>query len=104
LGRIYPVLLYGVVVGLLNSECPQQNCAYESKDGAYRQHIELQGKVHGSASLVDPWRLAWNGLVPKAPVTTPAFMTGGIAYRTCAIRNRLIARPKRNKRAEILTV
>jgi len=46
-------LLFGVVVGLLNSECPQQDRAYESKYGADSQHIELQGKVHGSASLVD---------------------------------------------------
>jgi hypothetical protein len=46
-------LLFGVVVGLLNSECPQQDRAYESKYGAHSQHIELQGKVHGSASLVD---------------------------------------------------
>ena len=45
---------YGVViVGLLNSECPQQNCADENEYGAYRQYIQLQGKVHGSASLVD---------------------------------------------------
>jgi hypothetical protein len=46
-------LLFGVVVGLLNSECPQQDRANESKYGAHSQHIELQGKVHGSASLVD---------------------------------------------------
>lgn len=41
-----PLLLFGVV-GLLNSECPQQDRAYESKHGAHSQHIELQGKVHG---------------------------------------------------------
>jgi hypothetical protein len=48
-----PLFLFGVVVGLLNSECPQQDRANESKHGAHSQHIELQGKVHGSASLVD---------------------------------------------------
>jgi len=46
-------LLFGVVVGLLNSECPQQDRAYKRKYGAHSQHIELQGKVHGIASLVD---------------------------------------------------
>jgi hypothetical protein len=35
----------------LNSECSQQNHANENKHGAYRQHIELQGKVIG---LDDP--------------------------------------------------
>ena len=64
-----PLLLLGVVVGLLNSECPQQYGAYESKYGAHSQHIELQGKVHGSASLVDALRLARNDPAPKAPVT-----------------------------------
>jgi hypothetical protein len=29
----------------LNSECSQQNRANENKHGAYRQHIERQGKV-----------------------------------------------------------
>jgi len=48
-----PLFLLGVVVGLLNSECPQQDRAYERKYGAHSQHIELQGKVHGIASLVD---------------------------------------------------
>jgi hypothetical protein len=33
--------------GLLNSECSQQNRADKNKHGAYRQHIELQGKVIG---------------------------------------------------------
>ncbi len=64
-----PLLLFGVVVGLLNSECPQQDCAYESEYGAHSQHIELQGKVHGSAYLVDALRLARNDPAPKAPVT-----------------------------------
>jgi hypothetical protein len=41
------VIGLAVVVGLLNSECPQQNGADEGKHCAYRQHIELQGKVHG---------------------------------------------------------
>jgi hypothetical protein len=31
----------------LNSECPQQNRANENEHGAYRKHIQLQGKVHG---------------------------------------------------------
>ena len=53
---------FGVVVGLLNSEYPQQNRANENKHGAYRQHIELQGKVHG-VSLVNGKKLAHN---PKA--------------------------------------
>jgi len=44
---------FGVVVGLLNSECPQQNSADESEHGAHGEHIQSQGKVHGSASLVD---------------------------------------------------
>ena len=43
---------YGVVVGLLNSKCPQQDRANESEHGAHSEHIQLQGKVHGSASLV----------------------------------------------------
>lgn len=44
---------FGVVVGLLNSERAQQNCADEYKYGTYSQCIQPQGKVHGSASLVD---------------------------------------------------
>ena len=44
---------FGFVVSLLNSECPQQDRADESKHGAYGEHIQSQGKVHGSASLVD---------------------------------------------------
>jgi hypothetical protein len=32
----------------LNSECSQQNHANKNKHGAYRQQIELQGKVIGS--------------------------------------------------------
>ena len=43
---------FGVVVGLLNSECPQQDRADESEHGAHGEHIQSQGKVHGSASLV----------------------------------------------------
>jgi len=43
---------YGVVVGLLNLKCPQQDSADESEHGAHSEHIQLQGKVHGSASLV----------------------------------------------------
>jgi hypothetical protein len=43
----------GVVVGLLNSECPQQHGADENEYGAYRQYIQPQGKVHGRASLVE---------------------------------------------------
>jgi hypothetical protein len=37
----------GVVVGRLNSECPQQNRANESERGAHCQHIQPQGRVHG---------------------------------------------------------
>jgi hypothetical protein len=44
---------YGVVVGLLNSECSQQNSANKNKRGAQSQHIQFQGKVHGRASLVE---------------------------------------------------
>ena len=44
---------FGVVVGRLNSECPQQDRADENEHGAYSEHIQSQGKVHGSASLVD---------------------------------------------------
>jgi hypothetical protein len=44
---------FGVVASLLNSECPQQDRADESEHGAYGEHIQSQGKVHGSASLVD---------------------------------------------------
>jgi hypothetical protein len=36
-----------VVVGPLNSECAQQNRANETEHGAYRQHIEISGKVIG---------------------------------------------------------
>ena len=43
---------FGVVVGLLNLECPQQDRADESEHGAHSEHIQSQGKVHGSASLV----------------------------------------------------
>ena len=43
--RTYSALLICVVVGLLNSECSQQSRANENKHGAYRQHIERQGKV-----------------------------------------------------------
>jgi len=38
------------------------------------------------------------------PVTGLSFLAGGIAYRTCTIVNRLIARPKRNNTSKILTV
>jgi len=48
LGRFYTGnYWFGVVVDFLNSECPQQNRANESKNSAYRQYIQLQGKVHG---------------------------------------------------------
>ena len=48
LGRFYTGnFSFGVVVGLLNSKCPEQDCADESKHGAHRQYIQLQGKVHG---------------------------------------------------------
>jgi hypothetical protein len=43
----------GVVVCLLNLECPQQNRANENEHGAHGEHIPSQGKVHGSASLVE---------------------------------------------------
>jgi hypothetical protein len=39
-------LLVGVV-GRLNSKCPQQNRANENEHGAYGEHIQSQGKVHG---------------------------------------------------------
>jgi hypothetical protein len=97
-------LLFGVVVGLLNSECSQQDRAYERKYGADGQHIELQGKVHGSASLVEAGRLAWNERVPKVPAIGPALFAGGIAYRTCAMDNRLIMRPKKSEGPKILAV
>jgi hypothetical protein len=47
------VFWFGVVASLLNSECPQQDRADESEHGAYGEHVQSQGKVHGSASLVD---------------------------------------------------
>jgi len=97
-------LLFGVVVGLLNSECPQQNRAYESKYGADSQHIELQGKVHGSASLVDARRLARNQRRPKVPAIGPVLFAGEIAYRICAMDNRLIVRLKKSEEPKILTV
>jgi hypothetical protein len=97
-------LLLGVVVGLLNSECPQQDRAYESKYGADSQHIELQGKVHGSASLVDAGRLAWNERAPKVHTIGPVFFAGRTAYRTCAMNNRLIVRLKKSKGPKIPTV
>jgi hypothetical protein len=40
------------VVGHPNSKCTEQNGANEKKSGAYREHIELQGKVHLSASYL----------------------------------------------------
>jgi hypothetical protein len=97
-------LLFGVVVGLLNSECSQQDRAYESKYGADGQHIELQGKVHGSASLVDAGRLAWNGRAPKVRAVGPVLIVGRTAYRTCAMNNRLIVRLKKSEGPKILTV
>ena len=99
-----PLLLLGVVVGLLNSECPQQYRAYESKYGANGQHIELQGKVHGSASLVDAARLARNERAPKVHAVGPALFAGKIAYRTCAMDNRLIVRLKKSEGSKILMV
>jgi hypothetical protein len=97
-------LLFGVVVGLRNSECPQQDRAYESKYGADSQHIELQGKVHGSASLVEAGRLARNERAPKVHAIGPALFAGEIAYRTCAMDNRLIARLKKSEGPKIPTV
>jgi hypothetical protein len=44
---------FGFVAGRLNSECPQQDRANESEHGAYSEHIPLQGKLHGSASLLE---------------------------------------------------
>jgi hypothetical protein len=38
---------FGVVVGLLNSECSQQDRANENEHGAHGEHIQSQGKVHG---------------------------------------------------------
>jgi len=38
------------------------------------------------------------------PVTSSAFLTGGIAYRTCAIDNRLIERLKKSEGPKILIV
>ncbi|HET8973443.1 MAG TPA: hypothetical protein VFN63_09165 [Pseudolabrys sp.] len=99
-----PLLVFGVVVGLLNSECSQQDRAYESKYGADGQHIELQGKVHGSASLVDARRLAWNERAPKVHAIGPVLFAGKIAYRTCAMNNRLIVRLKKSEGPKILTV
>ena len=71
-----PLLLVGVVVGLLNSECPQQDRAYESKYGAYSQHIELQGKVHVSASLVDPANANTKSSGPETGPTKAGFFGG----------------------------
>jgi hypothetical protein len=53
---------FGVVASLLNSECPQQDRADESKYGEYSEHIPLQGKLHGSASL-----LMWSKASRKRP-------------------------------------
>jgi hypothetical protein len=39
---------------------PKQNRANENKHGAYRQHIELQGKVHAASLVVDEQKLAQN--------------------------------------------
>ena len=97
-------MLFGVVVGLLNSECPQQNRAYESKYGADSQHIELQGKVHGSASLVDAGRLARKEPAPKVHAIEPVPFADEIAYRTRAMTNRLIVRLKKSEDPKILTV
>ena len=46
-------LVFGLVVGLLNSECSQQNGANKNEHGAHSQHIQSQGTVHGRASLAD---------------------------------------------------
>ena len=40
------IIWIGVVVGLLNSECSQNNRADENKRGEHRQYIQSQGKVH----------------------------------------------------------
>jgi hypothetical protein len=52
-GRYALNFWFGVVVALLNSKCSQQDRADESEHGAYGEHIQSQGKVHGSASLVE---------------------------------------------------
>jgi hypothetical protein len=43
----------GVVVGLQNSERPQQNSANKNKNGAHSQDIQSSSKVHVRASLVE---------------------------------------------------
>ena len=52
------------VVGLLNSECSQQNRANENKHGAYRQHIEIQGTVIGLAA--DSYAAAYRNLTSNS--------------------------------------
>ena len=42
--------------------------------------------------------------MPKAPVTRFAFLASGIAYRRCAVDNRLIACLKKSEGPKILTV
>src|SRR4029079_10559811 len=66
--------------------------------------IELQGKVHGSASLVDARRLARNRRDPKVHAIERVLFAGEIAYRTCAMDNWLIVRPKKSEEPKILTV
>jgi hypothetical protein len=53
--RLVLVLIFDLASssGRLNSECPQQNRANENEHGAHGEHIPSQGKVHGSASLVE---------------------------------------------------
>ena len=41
------IIWIGVVVGLLNSECSQQDRADENEHGAHSEYIHSQGKVHG---------------------------------------------------------
>jgi hypothetical protein len=43
-------------------------------------------------------------LAPKVNATSDDFQTCKIAYRTCAMDNRLIVRPKKSERPKILMV
>jgi hypothetical protein len=50
----------------LNSECSQQDRADENERGAHSEHIQFQGKVHGSClPCCDGGRLAQNAQGPK---------------------------------------
>jgi len=47
-GRLKPAfVLLALSLDPPGLECAQQNRADENKDGAHRQHIQLQGKVQG---------------------------------------------------------